>query len=486
MKSSHCNRFLTVRSRREFLETSAFGLGAMALSHLLDAEGLLASPGAGGALTTADPLAAKTTHFPAKARSIIYIFMQGGPSHVDTFDPKPMLTRYDGQRVPPSMRLEGFDLQNIKANETRLMGSGFRFHRHGKSGLQMSEIYQHLGRHADDLVVVRSCYHDLFIHGPALNLMYSGSSLDGHPSLGSWVLYGLGSESDNLPAFMVMTEGTVGTRSRKSFRSGFLPAIYQGTLLRDEGAPIMNLEPPKQIAEAEQRAMLDQVNRWNRRYLQTRLDDSRLAARISNYELAFRMQMTAPELMDISGEPKTIRDLYGVDQEPTAEFGRMCLLGRRMVERGVRFIQLINTDWDGHAECDRNHRENGAKADKPITALLSDLKQRGLLDSTLVVSVGEFGRTPMMQGIRGRDHHPYGFSAWMAGAGIRGGKVIGATDDLGFRAVEDKVHVHDLHATMLTLLGLDHEKLTYFHQGRERRLTDVGGHNNLAERLLRA
>lgn len=484
MLATGCNNHIEVHSRREFLEKSGFGLGAMALAHLLDKDKIFAQE---NRIASLNPLTAKVSHFPAKAKSIIYLFMQGGPSQVDTFDPKPMLAKYDGHPLPPSMHLEkGINLQNIQANRAKLMQSPFSFSRYGKSGLAISELFHKLGSHADDLAVIRSCYHDLFIHGPALNMMYSGSNLNGHPSIGSWVLYGLGSETDNLPAFMAMTEGIVGTRSRKSFRSGFLPAIYQGTLLRGEGSPIMNLSPPVQIDENDQRVLLNQVNQWNQRHMDTRQDDSRLAARLSNYELAFRMQTAAPELMDISREPKHVRCSYGIGENPTDEFGRMCLLGRRMVERGVRFIQLISTDWDGHAECETNHRTNGAKVDKPIAALLSDLKQRGLLESTLVVSVGEFGRTPMVQGIRGRDHHPYGFSAWMAGGGIQGGKVIGSTDDIGFHSVEDKVHAHDLHATMLTLLGLDHEKLTYFYQGRDRRLTDIGGNNNLAERLTRA
>jgi hypothetical protein len=315
-------------------------------------------------------------------------------------------------------------------------------------------------------------------------MMYTGSILVGHPSAGSWVLYGLGCETDRLPAFMVMTDGGVSGRSASAYQSGFLPALYQGTLVRTEGSPIENLAPPPQIDESEQRMILDQVNDWNREHLEERADDTRLAARISNYELAFRMQMAAPELIDISKESPGTREMYGIGKEPTDKFGRMCLLARRMVERNVRFVQLISTDWDGHSECGKNHLDNARKIDKPIAALLADLKQRGMLESTLVVSTGEFGRTPVMQGNAGRDHSPYGFSAWMAGGGVRGGEVIGATDDLGFRAVQDKIHVHDLHATMLALLGLDHTKLTYLFQGREQRLTDVGGKNEISRRLL--
>ncbi|MBM3800939.1 MAG: DUF1501 domain-containing protein [Acidimicrobiia bacterium] len=487
MNQARCRRHEAVHSRREFLEKSAFGFGALALAHLIDKESAFGSvfPGTRAAAAN-NPLAAKPPHFTAKARSVVLIFLQGGPSHVDTFDPKPTLNRLDGQLLPPSFQSEGLNLQNLKASEAKLMGSRFAFKRYGKSGLEMSDLFQRVGQYADDLAVIRSCYHDLFIHGPALNLLYTGSNLEGHPSVGSWVLYGLGSASDNLPAYIAITEGNLGSRSRKSFRSGFLPAVFQGTLLRAESSPIMNLSPPPQFDVAEQRMMLDQINVWNWRYQESRTDDSRLSARISNYELAFRMQAAAPELIDISKEPPHVRQMYGLDETPTAEFGRICLLGRRMVERGVRFVQLISTDWDGHGECDKNHLQNSRKVDKPIAALIGDLKQRGLLESTLIVMVGEFGRTPVMQGNLGRDHSPYGFSACLAGGGIRGGKVIGATDELGFRAVEDKIHVHDLHATMLSLLGLDHKKLTYFFQGRDRRLTDVGGENDLAQRLIKA
>ena len=458
-------------SRREFLRRSAFGFGGIALSQLQAAT---------------NPLAPKPPHHPAKARQVILLFMQGGPSHVDTFDPKPALTRFDGKPVPQSLRTDDLKLQFIKAAEAKLMGSRRTFRKYGASGLEISDLFTNLGEHADDLAVIRSCYHDSFIHGPALNLLYNGSIRVGFPSVGSWVLYGLGSESDNLPAYMVMSDGSIGGRSRTSFSSGFLPAVYQGTLLGSEGVPLVNLEPPEGISSADQRIMLDQVNAWNRRHLEGREDDSRLEAQIANYELAFRMQTAAPDLVDVSSEPEHVRRLYGIDQKETQKFGGMCLLARRMVERGVRFIHLISTDWDGHGECDKNHVQNARKTDRPIAALLSDLKQRGLLDSTLVVWVGEFGRTPVMQGKEGRDHHPYGFSAWLAGGGVHGGKVIGATDELGFRAVEDRVHVHDLHGSILALLGLDHRKLTYFFQGRDFRLTDVGGDKNLAPRLLQA
>ena len=316
-------------------------------------------------------------------------------------------------------------------------------------------------------------------------MIHTGSIQLGHPSMGAWTLYGLGSASDNLPAYIVMADGNM-RASKSGFGSGFLPAIYQGTLVSTEGAPFENLSPPTELSRAQQRLLLDRLKQWNERYLAERSNDTRLAARINNYELAFRMQVAGPELVDISKEPEHVQKMYGLDTEPTQKFGRMCLLARRMVERGVRFVHLYNSDWDGHSECDKNHRENAAKTDLPIAGLLGDLKQRGLLESTLVVATGEFGRTPVMQGKEGRDHNPYGSSVWMAGGGIQGGKVIGATDEIGFQAVEDKVHVHDLHSTMLELLGLDHKKVVFELAGLEKRLTGVGeeGDHSIAQRLI--
>lgn len=483
MQSTCCHRHEVALTRRQALLRSGSGLGAMALAWLLARDGAQGAGSLGGA-SPVDPLAPKQPYFPAKARSVISLFMQGGPAQMDSFDPKPELQKLDGQVLPDSFKSEDLKLQFMSAAGASLMGSPFAFNRHGDSGLEVSDLLPNIARHADDLAVIRSCHHESFIHGPALSLMHSGNLLLGHPSVGSWVVAGLGSESDNLPAFMVMTDGVI-RGSSSAYSSGFLPAVYQGTLIRTEGAAIQNLAPPPQISAGQQRALVDQIGKWNHEHLAARADDSNLAARIANYELAFRMQSAAPDLIDLSKESVAIQEMYGVDKAPTARFGRMCLLARRMVERGVRFVELYSNDWDGHGDCAGNHRDNAGKTDKPIAALLTDLKQRGLLDSTLVLWAGEFGRTPVMQGKRGRDHNPYGFSAWLAGGGIRGGKAIGATDELGFRAVEDKVHAHDLHATMLTLLGLDHEKLTYLFEGRHRRLTDVGGQNNLAERLCR-
>jgi hypothetical protein len=475
VRTCHCGRFTSVHSRREFLQKSAFGFGTLALAHLLT-RGAAAGP--------TNPLTARPPQFPAKAKSVIFLFMTGGPSQLETFDPKPTLKRFDGQPLPSSFNPDGLSLQFMKATDGKLMASPFPFRKHGQSGLEISDLFPNLARHADDLAVIRSCYHESFIHGPAITYLSTGSLLLGHPSVGAWVTYGLGCESDNLPAYMVMTDG--GFRGGNvMYQSGFLPAVYQGTLLRDEGTPIQNLSLPPQMDAKQQRLLLDQMQSWNQRHCADRPGDSRLEARIGNYELAFRMQTAAPELIDLSREPQKLRDLYGADHGPTARFGRMCLLARRMVERGVRYVQLINNDWDGHSECAKNHQENAGRIDRPIAALISDLKQRGLLDSTLIVWTGEFGRTPVMQGNHGRDHSPYGFTTWMAGGGIHGGMVIGATDEFGFRAVENRVHVNDLHATLLALLGLDHEKLTYLFEGRLRRLTDAGGLNNLAERLTR-
>jgi hypothetical protein len=461
-------------SRRDVLTRSSLGFGGLALANLLSREA------DGATRSSRNPLAPVAPPLRATAKSVIFLFMQGGPSHMETFDPKPELARLDGTPLPESFK--NVDLAQIDAADGKLMGPVFKFQHHGKSGLPISEIFPNLSRHADDLAVIRSCYHNEFIHGPALKLMDSGTILLGHPSVGAWVVYGLGCESDSLPAYVALTDGMFRNGS-STYSSGFLPALYQGTYLRTQGAPIQNLTRHPAISGRQQRLLLDRVRQWNERHLEKRPGDSRLDARIASYELAFRMQTEAPKLVDTSRESTKIRELYGVDDGKTERFGNMCLLARRMVERGVRYVHLVSNDWDAHGNCRGNHTGQAAEVDRPIAGLLTDLKQRGLLDSTLVVWAGEFGRTPIMQGNRGRDHHPYGFSCWMAGGGIRGGKAIGATDDLGFHAIEDKVHVNDLHATMLSLLGLEHRELTYLFEGRERRLTDVGGNNDLADRL---
>jgi hypothetical protein len=479
-------------SRREFLEQAGGGFGLLALFAMMEQDRLF-----GDVTGAADPLAPKPPHFPAKAKSVIYLFMHGGPSHLDTFDPKPLLEKLDGQKLPESFR--NLRLQFTNAADAPLLASRRQFQKYGQCGMDVSDLFPNVARHADHLALIRSCHHEAFVHSMALHLMNTGSVRLGFPSMGSWIVYGLGSESRNLPPYIVMQEG--GTKAGPpAFGSGFLPATYQGTEIRTKGSSFLNIRPPEQMTEAEQRDMLDRAKWFDEKHLATRQDDTNLAARIAAYELAFRMQSHAPELTDLSKETEATKALYGIGKPSTNEYGMKCLLARRLVERGVRFIQIYSggllngDDWDGHTECDRNHQKMAGRVDQPIAGLLADLNQRGLLESTLVIWGGDFGRTPITDGqLRdgggyrgGRDHNPYGFSMWMAGGGIRGGKIIGATDEIGFRATEDPVHVNDIHATILGLLGLDHKRLTYFFQGRNFRLTDVGGDNNLVTRLLQA
>jgi len=442
-----------------------------------------------------NPLAPKSPHFPAKAKNVIFLFMHGGPSHIDTFDPKPLLKELHGGPVPESFG--EVDFQFTKMSKVPILGSPREFKKRGQSGLEISDLFEHTAQHADDLAVIRSCHHDGFTHVTGQNWMNTGWPRVGRPSVGSWVTYGLGTENQNLPAFTVMLDGPLKAGS-PAYGAGFLPAMYQGTVLRSEGPPILNVDRPEGISAGEQRDLLDALKDLNQEHFEQRSDDSELAARIASYELAFKMQTSVPELADLSGESETVKNLYGLDQEETHDFGLQCLRARRMVERGVRFIQIYSggrkggagVGWDGHNEINSNHEQMARSVDKPIAGLLADLKGRGLLDSTLIIWGGDFGRTPFTDGAEsgggnrnGRDHNPYGFSVWMAGGGIKGGKAIGSTDDIGLRAADDKVHINDLHATILSLLGLEHEKLTYLFQGRDFRLTDVGGHNNLAQRL---
>ncbi|MCC6537954.1 MAG: DUF1501 domain-containing protein [Bryobacterales bacterium] len=467
--------------RRRFL-SSALGFPALAAAATDNA--------------TRNPLAARNPPLPATAKSVIFLFMHGGPSHLETFDPKPELNKLHGKLVPPSFG--HVQLQFSKFNESPVLGCRRTFARHGRAGLEVSDLFPHLARQADKLAVIRSMNHDGFTHTAALNYLNNGWPRLGRPSLGSWVVYGLGSEADNLPAFVVMLEGGIKS-GPVVYNSGFLPAMYQGTPLRNGPAPILYLQPPAGTTTTGQRAMLDELQWFNQQHRAAHeAAASELDARMSSYELAFRMQVAAPELADLTKESAATRAMYGIDEKTSADFGGKCLMARRLVERGVRFVQLWsgNTteggDWDGHKGCDANHVKMSAKIDKPVAGLLADLESRGLLDSTLVVWAGEFGRTPTSDGSMngggdslGRDHNPYGFSIWMAGGGVRGGKVIGRTDEIGLRAIEDPVHVHDLHATMLALLGFDHTKLTYPFQGREFRLTDVHGSTALWDKLRR-
>jgi uncharacterized protein (DUF1501 family) len=478
-------------SRRDMLRTAGFGFGAWALLDLLTRDGRLPARPAG----EKNPLAAREPHVPARAKHVIFLFMQGGPSHIDTFDPKPLLNKLHGKPLPRSASA-GLQLQFTKS-DAAILGCPQTFRKCGSSGIEIADTYPHLQRCADHLAVVRSCSHDSFNHAPAQYMLSTGSARMGHPCLGSWVSYGLGSVAENLPAFVVMATTADVKGGPPVYGHGFLPGTYQPTVLRNAGSPVLYLDAPGKRDRARQREVLDTVQWLNREHRAARGQDvDDLSARIASYELAFRMQSAVPEAVDLSKETKAVKDLYGLDDRHSAKFGTSCLLARRLVERGVRFVQIFTgsggaDDWDAaHAENDRTHREMAARVDRPMAALLKDLHARGLLDETLVIWGGEFGRTPIADGRypdkrAGRDHNPYGFTTWLAGGGIKGGQVIGATDEFGFRAVQDRVHVNDLHATILKLLGLDHRKLTFLFQGRDQRLTDVGGDREFAERLLR-
>jgi hypothetical protein len=470
------------KSRREFLQSAGMGFGWLAAIDLLHRTGAAAEP--------ASPLAPKPTHFPASAKRVISLFMQGGPSQVDTYDPKPLLAKLHGQHPPESFGNE--DFQNGKFRDTVILGSKRTFKQYGKSGLWASDLFPHTSQCVDDLAVVRSCYHEGFTHSQAQFLINNGWPRIGRPSMGAWILYGLGTENQNLPGFVVLLEG--GVRSGPAvYGQGFLPAAYQGTSFRPGRNPILNLTPPKDMRPEQQRDLLSALKTLNEEHLEARNRDSELSARIQSYELAFRMQMSAPEATDITGETEATKKMYGLDDPVAADFGGRCLLARRLVERGVRFVQVWNgngmnaDDWDGHTQCDKNHVARAAQTDKGVAALLADLKARGLLEDTLVIWGGEFGRSPVSDGgpggADGRDHNPYGFTIWMAGGGVKGGRAIGATDELGLRAVEDRIHVNDLHASILAMLGLDHTRLTYPYLGRNFRLTDVAGKPDLADKL---
>jgi uncharacterized protein (DUF1501 family) len=471
---------------------AGFGFGAWALLDVVRRDGARAASPPGRVVE--NPLEPRPPHFPAQARHVIFLFMQGGPSHIDTFDPKPTLRKHHGQRLPPSITA-GLQLQFTKM-DAAVLGSPQTFSRCGQSGLEIADTYPHLQACADDLAIVRSCYHDAFNHSPAQYMLNTGHSRMGRPCLGSWVTYGLGSESEDLPAFVVMaTTGDV-KAGPPAYDRGFLPGTYQPTVLRNAGSPVLYLDAQERRNGPGRRELLDMVQWLNRDHLAARgdaVDD--LSSRIASYELAFRMQGAVPEAVDLGRETAATKAMYGLNDPVSARFGADCLIARRLVERGVRFIQIFTgsagaDDWDAaHAENDKTHRYMARLTDRPIAGLLKDLKARGLLDETLVLWGGEFGRTPVADGRypdkpAGRDHNPYGFTTWLAGGGIKGGKVIGATDEFGFRAVEDRVHINDLHATILKLLGLDHRELTFLFQGREQRLTDVGGDGEFADRLL--
>jgi hypothetical protein len=464
-----------VQSRRDFLYRAGGGLGGIALSWLV------ARDSAAGERETgkpgANPLAARKPHFDAKAKSVIFMFMVGGPSQVDLFDPKPELIKQHGKPLPESF---GKPISQFTKGDTPLLASTRTFKKHGKSGMEVSDLMPNLATCVDDIAFLRSCWCTNTVHAPAMYELHSGRTRMGFPSLGSWVTYGLGSVSDNLPAYCVLLqpEGTP-EGGAPCWGAGFLPTIYQGTLLRKGANPILNLKPPDDVSRDQQRRTLDLLQKMN----QTNLDpeDAELSARIATYELAFRMQQHAPEAVDLSKETAATRTAYGLDDKRTTDFGSRCLLARRLVERGVRFVQLysgggpVSVQWDAHDDLNSNHEKMCGLVDQPISALLKDLKERGLLDDTLVVWASEFGRTPMSQGGKGRDHNPYGYTMWLAGGGVKGGQAIGTTDEFGLNATEERISVNDFHATLLHLLGLDHEKLTFLHNARDERLTDVAG-----------
>ncbi|MFM8619030.1 MAG: DUF1501 domain-containing protein [Opitutaceae bacterium] len=472
-------------SRRRFLMRAGGGIGGLALTRLLGADGLLAGADAGGQVRT---------HHRPRAKNCIYIYLEGGPSQMDLYDPKPKLNELDGQPLPESM-LANMRFAFLAKESARIMGTPRKFRPHGKCGMELSDLLPHIGSIADDICLIRSMHTDQFNHVPGQLLMNTGSAISGRPSMGSWLSYGLGSVNRNLPEFVVLIcvgRGVPGGSA--SWSSGFLPSKYSGVMFRNEGTPVLNLDNPAGVNAAMQRRTIAGLGELNA-LRDAEVRDPEIESRIAAYELAFRMQSASPELMDLSGESQATLDLYGVNRsEPKVEggnqlggtglfgtFARNCLLARRLVERGVRVVQVIHASWDHHSRINTDLPHNCLMADQPIAALVKDLKQRGLLDDTLVICGSEFGRTalgenrPGSRSITGRDHHPNAFSLWLAGGGVKGGQVIGETDDLAWNVAQDPVHVHDLHATLLHLFGYDHTRLTYRFQGRDYRLTDVHG-----------
>ncbi|MDR3703070.1 MAG: DUF1501 domain-containing protein [Candidatus Sulfopaludibacter sp.] len=471
--------FRRIQSRRKFFQECAGGIGIAALASLMQQEGRAAG-------VEVNPLAPRKPHFPAKAKNVIFMFMEGGPSQLDLFDPKPELQKWSGKPLPAEMT-KNLRLAFTKPNAA-VLASPRTFTKYGESGIEFSDYIPHIGSCADDLCLVRSMYTDAFNHHPGQLLLFGGSIQVGRPTMGAWVLYGLGSESQSLPGFVVLSSGVGTSGGTSNWSSGFLPSTYQGVVFRSSGDPVLYLSNPPGITGEMQRGSLDVLKDLNQEhYAET--GDVEIASRISSYELAFRMQSAAPELLDFSKESPETLAMYGIDDGPSRQFGTNCLLARRMVERGVRFVMLTHASWDDHSDLNRKLKKSCDIADKPTAALIQDLKQRGLLENTIVVWAGEFGRTPMVE-IRdprdvnnaGRDHHPLAYSLFLAGGGIKGGQVIGKTDDLCMNVVEDKVHVHDLQATLLHCLGLEHTRLTYHHMGRDFRLTDVAG--NVVKKML--
>ncbi|QDV36789.1 DUF1501 domain-containing protein [Tautonia plasticadhaerens] len=487
------------RSRREFLTGTSSGIGLAALASMLAQQGAIASPV--GHLPTDrddDPLAPRQPPLPAKARACICIYLEGGPSQIDLFDPKPELNRLDGQPLPESFT-KNVRFAFIQKESATVMGCPRVFSRWGECGMELSDYLPHLGGCADDLALIRSMHTDQFNHHPGQLLMNTGSAAFGRPSVGSWLTYGLGSEADDLPGYVVLTTGRGTSGGASNWGGGFLPSTYSGVLFRDSGDPVLNLGNPAGLSPRVQRETIDAIGSLNARRFDA-VRDEEIQSRIASYELAFRMQSSAPELIDLSGETPETLDLYGVGREDPEGGGRgggpgvydrfatNCLLARRMVERGVRFVNIYHASWDHHSNIDSELEFNCGMADRPVAALITDLKRRGLLEDTLVLWCSEFGRTPLgenrpgFKAVTGRDHHPFAFSLFLAGGGVRGGQVIGKTDEIGWNVVEDPVHVHDYHATILRLFGFDHTELTYRYQGRDFRLTDVAG--RVVDRLI--
>lgn len=454
--------FASIQSRRQFFRQSAAGIGSIALADLLRADA-----------------GEKQPHFKPRAKNVIFLFMEGAPSQMDLYDPKPELSKWNGQPLPPS-RTKDLKLAFIKPTAS-VLGSTFKFAPQGQSGMEISELLPNIGSIADDICLIRSMHSEAFNHHPGQLFLFTGHMIAGRPTMGSWINYGLGSESKNLPGFVVLTSGVGTSAGSDNFTSGFLPSTYAGTVFRSQGDPILYLSNPKGVSSEAQRMRLDLIRDTNQEH-QAFTGDVEIASRIHSYELAYRLQTSGPELLDFSKESPETLAMYGIDKEETKPYGTNCLLARRMVERGVRYVMLMHASWDHHSGIVSGLKKQCGATDQPAAALIKDLKQRGMLDDTLVVWAGEFGRTPMSEIRRpddpnsiGRDHHPNGYSIWMAGGGIKGGQVIGKTDELALEIVEDKIHVHDLQATILHCLGLDHKRLTYRHLGRDFRLTDVSG-----------
>jgi hypothetical protein len=457
------------RNRREFLCDACCGIGSLAFGALLQQELARAASN--------NPLAPKPPHMKARAKAMVFLFLAGGPSQVDTFDPKPLLNKLDGQKRPESFGEAKYQFVNA---DSRLLGTKRTFKRYGKNGVEVSDLFPHLAECIDDIAVIRSCWGDMVVHSAAQYQLFSGRVIPGFPSMGSWTLYGLGSESESLPGYVVMPDPLGALEAgAPMYSNGFLPSVYQPTVFRPGDKPVLNLEMPKGTTAQSRRKMLDSLRTLNQ--LDMKPEDAELSARLTSYDLAFKMQMEAPAIFDLSTESQETLDMYGVGKKPTDDYGRRCLLTRRLIEKGVRFVCPVsgggpgNMQWDAHDNIEENHLRKAAETDQPMAALLKDLKRRGLLDTTLVMIGAEFGRSPESQGSKGRDHHNLGFTTLMAGGGIQGGITYGATDEIGLKAVENPVHFRDIHTTILHQLGLNQDALSYLHLGRRERLTQIQG-----------